>query len=283
MTEKYRYSYIVLRYIHDVLTSEFVNVGVVMYVPARGRLLSRTRHTISRLRGVFPDLDRLAFTTMMANVNRGLRRLAKRKLDTPLFNSMDAIGAIASEVVPADDSSLQWSPVGAGITTDINQTFDQLFDRFVSHYDTTVKHRRTDDEIWRPVLIKLEERDLAKNLTEKVIAGPLDDVTFKHAWKNGRWNVYEPVSFDLADADGIKRKAREWLGHLSAVVDDGGVEPFKPHFLVGAPTDAKLNGAYETAKAILRKVPNDPEIFEEKQIDELVAQIEDEIRSHQVD
>jgi hypothetical protein len=59
-------------------------------------------------------------------------------------------------------------------------------------------------------------------------------VTFKHAYRNGQWNVYEAVSFDLADEDGIKRKAREWLGHLAAVVDDGDVEPFKPHFLVGA-------------------------------------------------
>jgi hypothetical protein len=114
-----------------------------------------------------------------------------------------------------------------------------------------------------------------------VITGSLDDVTFKHAYKNGQWNVYEPVSFDLADEDGIKRKAREWLGHLAAaVVDDGDVEPFKSHFLVGAPTDARLNDAYQTAKEILRRAPNDPEIFEEDQIDDLVAQIEDEIRTH---
>jgi hypothetical protein len=160
------------------------------------------------------------------------------------------------------------------------QHLKHLYERFVARYDTSARHRRTEDEIWRPVLMKLEERSLAGNLTEKVIAGSLDDVTFKHAWKNGQWNVYEPVSFDLADEDGIKRKAREWLGHLAAVVDDGDVEPFKPHFLVGAPTDARLNAAYQTAKEILRRVPNNPEIFEESQIDDLVAQIEDEMRTH---
>jgi hypothetical protein len=281
MTEKYRYSYAILRYVHDVLTSEFVNVGVVMYVPAQGRVLSRTRHTISRLRGVFPDLDRAAFTTMMSSVRAGFRRVAKRKLRTPLFNSEEAITTLIREAVPADDSSLQWSPVGAGITENVNQTFEQLYDRFISRYDTSSKHRRTDDEIWRPVLLKLEERHLASELQEKVIVGSLDDITFKHAWKNGQWNVYEPVSFDLADSDGIKRKAREWLGHLAAVVGDGGVEPFKPHFLVGAPTNTKLNEAYDAAKAILRRAPNEPEIFEEGQIDDLVAKIEDDIRAHE--
>jgi hypothetical protein len=64
------------------------------------------------------------------------------------------------------------------------------------------------------------------------------------------------------------------------VADDGNVEPFKPHFLVGAQTDARLASAYQTAKEILRRAPNDPEIFEEGQIDDLVDQIEDEIRSH---
>jgi hypothetical protein len=49
---------------------------------------------------------------------------------------------------------------------------------------------------------------------------------------------------------------------------------------VGAPTNPQLNEAYQTAKEILRRVPNDPKIFEEGQIDDLVAQIEDEIRAH---
>jgi hypothetical protein len=280
MNQKHQYNYVILRYVHDVLTSEFVNVGVVMLVPSQGRVVGRTRHTIARLRGVFPDLDRVAFTSMMANIRRGFRRIAKHKTKTPLFNSEEALSSIIREAVPLDDSSLQWSPLGAGITDNPESTFEHLYERFVSRYDTSTRHRRTDDEVWRPVLMKLEERDLANNLTEKVIAGSLDDVTFKHAWKNGQWNVYEPVSFDLADEEGIKRKAREWLGHLSAVVDDGGVEPFKPHFLVGAPSDARLNGAYQIAKEILRRAPNDPEIFEEGQIDDLVDQIEDEIRHH---
>jgi hypothetical protein len=67
---------------------------------------------------------------------------------------------------------------------------------------------------------------------------------------------------------------------LSAVVADGNVEPFKPHFIVGAPRDIQLQSAYNSAVAILRKVPNDPEVFEEHQVDDLIAQIEDEVRSH---
>jgi hypothetical protein len=125
------------------------------------------------------------------------------------------------------------------------------------------------------------KKKLGSRLQEKVIGGPVDDVSFKHAWKNGRWHVYEPVSFDLADADGIKEKARGWLGHLAAVVAGGeDVEPFKPYFIVSAPSDEKLRKAYDSAVAILRQVPNDPEIFYETQVDDLVAKIEDEMRAH---
>ena len=87
-----------------------------MLVPAQGHVMARTRHTIARLRGVFPDLDRVAFTSMMANIRRGFRRIAKHKMKTPLFNSEEALSSIIREAVPVDDSSLQWSPLGAGLT-----------------------------------------------------------------------------------------------------------------------------------------------------------------------
>ena len=62
MTEKQAYSYTVLRYIHDVVSGERLNVGVVMHAPAGGFLKVRTRKTVDRLKQAFPDLDDAAFT-----------------------------------------------------------------------------------------------------------------------------------------------------------------------------------------------------------------------------
>ncbi|WFU37556.1 DUF3037 domain-containing protein [Bradyrhizobium sp. CB82] len=279
MKDKQRYSFVILRYVHDVLTEEFINVGVVLYVPEEGRVLARTRSTMGRLRGVFPDLDREAFVATMANVRYGFRRIARRKKTSELFRQ-ESIESVAREAVPHDDSSLQWSSIGGGFSANVQETFDRLYSQFVARYDQRSTHRRSDEEIWRPVVAKLEELNLADILQEKVISGALDDVTFKHAWKNGQWHVYEPVSFDLAEADSIKGKAREWLGHLAAVVADGRSEPFKPHFFVGAPTDDRLKDAYEVAKKILRQAPNEPEVFEEDQLDDFVHRIEDEVRAH---
>lgn len=280
MTDKAAYSYTLLRYVHDVLTGEFVNVGVVLLVPSRGLVRYKMRGTIGRLKGVFPDIDRKAFLSSMTAVRRGLQLVAKSEKEAGLLKSDGDAAVIARRALPPDDSSLQWSPAGAGLAADPEETLNHLFERYVSRYDTHYRSRRSDEDVWRPVRQRLEERNLAQHLQEKSISGSVDDIVFKHAWKNGQWHVYEPLSFDLADADGIKTKAREWLGHLSAVVADGKAERFKPHFIVGAPSNATLQDAYRSAIAILEQAPNHPEVFEEGELDKLVSQIEDEVREH---
>src|SRR5260370_11952380 len=111
----------------------------------------------------------------MTRERRCIQRSAKHKMKSAMFNSEETLSSIIREAVPVDDSSLQWSPLGAWVTDNPQATFAHLYERFVARYDTSAKHRRTDDEVWRPVLLKLEERNLASNLTEKVIAGSLDD------------------------------------------------------------------------------------------------------------
>ena len=66
----------------------------------------------------------------------------------------------------------------------------------------------------------------------------------------------------------------------AGVVAGGKAEAFKPHFFVGAPSAPRPNAAYEVAKKILSQAPNNPEVFEEAQLDEFVSQIEDEVRAH---
>lgn len=280
MTGKTAYSYTILRYFHDALTGEFVNVGSVLYVPASGLVRFKVRSTVGRLRGVFPDLERTAFISAMRAARRGLERIAGESSELGLFGGDGDASSVARLALPADDSSLQWSPSGSGLTDDPERTLIRIFERFVTRYDAQRRDSRTDDEVWLPVRTKLVERNLADRLQEKSVRGAIDDIHFKHAWKNGQWNVYEPLSFDLADAEGIKGKAREWLGHLSAVVAGGSAERFKPHFFVGAPSNPALTGAFMNAIAILRTAPNDAEVYQESQLESLVAKIDAEVREH---
>ena len=281
MTEKKQaYSYTVLRYVHDVVSGEALNVGVVMHAPASGFLKVRTRKTIGRLKRAFPDLDRRAFVDAMQAVDRGFAAVVKQANTMPLFEAQtDALGH-ALKVLPNDDSALQWLSTGAGLAADPAKTFEHLYERYVTQYDDhTLEKRRTDADIWRPVRDKLMERKLNIPFQSKSVVGKQDRIAFEKAWQNGRWHAYEPVSLDLADADGIKDKARRWRGHLAAAAA-GTTEEIDLHFLLGRPQNASLMRSYETAKAILRHAPFAVEVVDENDTEDLVAAIESAYRAH---
>ena len=56
MKNQYSYTYSVLRYVHDVTSGEFVNVGVALYAPKARYLGALCRTTYSRLNKVFPGM-----------------------------------------------------------------------------------------------------------------------------------------------------------------------------------------------------------------------------------
>jgi Protein of unknown function (DUF3037) len=278
------YTYTVLRYVHDPLTAEFVNVGLVLHFPesSQGSVLlkARTKSTIGRMRDMFPDIDRTSFSATMRTINKMLTRLAERLGSESMFASPGDALSFARQILPSDDSSLQWSSIGSGVAEDPDKTFQRLYDRLVTKYDVHNSPRRSDEEIWKPVRQRLDERHLSIALEPKTITGGDDEIKFQHAWKNGAWHVYEPMSLDLADAEGIYRKAHRWLGQLASVVPYAS-ESFRPYFIVGAPSDPQLDSAYQRALKILKKSPGDIEIFEETEIEQLVNRIEDELKAHQ--
>lgn len=284
---KRRYTFTVLRYVHDRVTGEFVNVGVVAFAPSAsglpGALLARTRHTIGRMRHMFPDLDRSDFVSVMSTVDRAARKLLAEVAADPLGLAGDLDAAsLARRIVVSDDSALQWSAVGGGLTEDFQATFERLYRRHVSKYDDRSISRRSDEEVWRPVRQLLEERAVPVELAEKTISGDGDKVHFHHAWKNGVWHAYEPVSLDLADEEGIVKKAHRWLGQLTSIAGEP-AEPFHAHFIVGAPSSDALMPAYHRAIRILKKSPGTVDVYEERDLGDFVNKIEDEVRAHLAD
>lgn len=279
MTEQVPYSFTILRYVHDVVAGESLNVGVVMYNSAEGGLLAKVQKSTSRLRQTFPDIDHQVFRDMMTSIERGLKSLAQELADTPPFADRDLdVLKCARRVMPDDDSTLQWSAAGWGLTEDVTGTMDQLFERYVTRHDQTAapeERRRTDEDIRREFRSKLGELGAEIPFEQKRIRGTQDEITFETAWKNGSWHAYEPVSLDLEDEKRIKDKARRWRGHLSAV-EAGAADNVRVHFLVGGPRDESLHTAFESAKVILSGSPFAPALVDEDDTDNLVEQIKAE-------
>src|SRR5262245_44275521 len=121
---KTTYTYTVLRYVHDTTTGEFINAGVVLLAPNLRFLGVKIRHTHGRLSAMFPDLDRDAFKSSMRVIERALKDLAETYAKDDLFPLAGDALSVARSVLPHDDSSLQWSPVGGGLATDPAATLD---------------------------------------------------------------------------------------------------------------------------------------------------------------
>lgn len=281
MSTKTPYTYTVLRYVHDIATGEFLNVGVALVAPEHLYVNAQCRTSFQRLKQVFPTLDGDSFRSAMRHLNHSFERFQQELRDElPLRQTTGGVMDYAHAVLGADDSSLQWSPMGSGVTVDPERTLEQLYDRFVMANDKHgPTHRRQDDDVWRHFSLELQQRQVLKHFVPKTITVRDDQLEFKHAWKNGVWHCLAPVSFDLASSDSIRDKAHRWLGQLISVASSS--EPFKLYFLVGEPAQAELRPAYESALSILGKVSIDREVFPESAAEELAQRIADQVAEHQ--
>lgn len=283
MTVRTPYSYSVLRYVHDISTGEFVNVGIVILSTTKPRLCFQFRKSLGRIGEIFPDLTSSAFRTIIKGVSKRFESV-RDAYESPLElgSRSNGLQEILNSVLPRDDSSLQWSDISSGLCTDLDSTLTRLYERYAGKYDRAKgKAGRTDDDVWRSFKRQLEERHLLSFFEEKTIHGKNDDVKFDLAWKNGIWHCVEPLSFDLSAPDSIKEKAQKCVGEIVGVSD--AVEKFKVYLLVAKPSAPELEEAFRRAVGILGNISNVPtEIYLEDEEDRLLDSLGSQIKAHEI-
>lgn len=278
MTGKYPYSYSLLRYVHDPLTGEFVNVGVALFSPSAHFLAAKCRKRVGRLSKIFPGIDKTAFREAVQFFETRFTKLGKQVNAQMNLESSGSVIKFCKSILPSDDSAFQWSEVRSGLSDDLSETVKHLYGRMVVRYDEPVTQRKkSDEDVWRVFKAELQQRQVLIHFHSKTIRSTDDTLEIEHAWKNGAWHCLEPLSFDLSDADHIRDKAYRWLGHLTNVQDSP--EDFKIYFLLGKPKERKLSKAFKSAIRILEKVPVDKEIFLESDVTDFSDKFEDAIKS----
>jgi Protein of unknown function (DUF3037) len=278
MSDLTDYTYTVLRYVHDIATGEFVNVGVVMYAPHVRFLKAEMRETYGRLARLFPDLDGNSFKRAMSHVEKSVGNTAMSLRELTGAHNMTA-RELAMCTLVNDDSSLQWSPVGSGRTRNPAQELERLFHRFVMQYDALRTNSRSDEEVWKSFRRALKNRHILDKLEQKEIVSDVDRMTFRHAWKNSQWHCLEAVSFDLTEGERIHKKATRWAGQMLALKN--APERFKVYLLIGEPTHTGMQAHYHRALRILETIPVACEIVQESQADALAERMAEEIKAHE--
>jgi len=205
-------------------------------------------------------------------------KMAIRPSELPFEPSL-AIEQLLARVLPPDDSSVQFSHAGVGLSRDLEQTLAELFERYIEQYTRTTV-RRDDEDVWRTVFREpLDRRDVTAYLAPKQIVAPNYDYNFQHAWKNKVWHLYEPVSFDMVDSGSMVDKANRWVGRAMSLSDSK--EKFQIHLLLGEPEDSRLQATFVKAQNILQKMPGQKELIRESEAEAFAEKFEKEIRQHE--
>jgi hypothetical protein len=247
------FSYVVLRYMHDVFTREFVNVGVLVYSPQAGFLQMKGVTRMKRALGVFPGMDRTSVLKTLRFMESRFASFHKSPQQSLRFENLDA-ASVAKAILPMDDSSLQWSPQGGGVTGEPAEVLAELFERMVTrHEDKHPAVRRTDEEVWHPFETALHSRDqkvLSSLHEQELVAGSFRHV-FEHAWQpeRGPLHLLLPLSFDLLDPSNIVDKAIGWNGRIRLLRKSA--PNFRAFLLIGKPSEPIHQSAYDEAKDVL--------------------------------
>jgi hypothetical protein len=261
------------------VTQEFINIGVAVYSREAGFLRAVCTTHYTRITRMFTRIDGDQFRQLTRYVQEQVSAIGKSLPSELPFEPDGAIEKLLARVLPPDDSSIQFSESGVGLSQDLEKTTAELFERYVERYAAGGEpNRRQDEDIWRAFRKPLEERQITSHLAQKRIVAPDYEYDFQHAWKNGIWHVYEPVSFDMVDGGSIVEKANRWLGRATCLNDS--VEQFQLHLLLGEPQDSRLQGPFLKAQNILRKAPGRCELVAEKDAEAFADEFEREIQLH---
>ncbi|HWB86962.1 MAG TPA: DUF3037 domain-containing protein [Bryobacteraceae bacterium] len=276
---KVAYSFSVLRYVHDPVTQEFVNIGVAVFSPEAEYLRAICTTSYSRITNMFQRIDGPRFRQLSRYVQDQISAAEQDCRSVLPFEKAPTIEQLLAKVLPPDDSAVQFSKAGVGLSADLDRTLHELFQRHVEKYTAVGEApRRTDEDVWRVFREQMDRVLVTPRLKPKRIVAPNYEYEFERAWKNELWHVYEPVSFDMIEAASMLDKANRWVGRATSLMDSP--DPFRIHMLLGEPTDNGLKSTFVKAQNILNKMPGKKEFIRESEAEAFAEELAREVQGH---
>lgn len=275
--KKFQYQWV--RYIPDRVTGEFVNVGVIVFNPEANFLRAKFIHKYSRISQFFTETHTQYLLTTLRHFEKELIYINKRLGD--LFAHYRSLHEITNSILPKDDSALICSEVLHGIDIDPQSALEDLFERVVTrHFSDADKELKDDKYVWRKVYKKyFDKYEITDKLKPHTVKTNNDHIEFDKAWKNGVWNCYETVSFDLKRTDSIKNKVYRWSGILNEL--ENANEELHVYFLTISPKGNEQLKKFIEDMLVNKTGPSlKVTVIKENQADMFVASVKKEIELH---
>lgn len=274
------YQFQILRYRHDFFTQEFVNVGIIMFDSEEKILKSQILNKYSRISDFFVIADGKYLKEKFKEVENAVQIIQKKISNPELFDNIEYdLQKITNHILPKDDGSFYFSEIKNYLDIDINLALNDVFNKYVISHFTENSNYNTDEKVWNDIYQNyFDKYEITSKLTAHTIKTENDEFEFKRAFKNGIWNIYEPISFNLKDEQNIKNKAYKWAGKIAELSNTS--EKIGLNFLSDMPQRAELvqfikNKLNSTAKTFL-----DIKIISKQDIDVFLKEEKEKILNH---
>lgn len=252
------YQYSIIRYYHDVSTEEFLNIGVAIYCPSKNYFKVELIEKFKRLTDTFYGANGPFITQTTRKLNRRFSKItedvANQQLE--LFKSTMPNLEQLLRLFLRRESSFQYSTISSGITSSsenaLDETFENLyFDYIKKYWKEDDQTGRDDQEVWKVYEKQFKKVKVNTYLQPITIEAKNQKIDFDHAWKNAKWHLVEPVSFDMKTPGRITTKADQHLGKTLRLNLATNVASLS--LLLGRPINQgrQVDKAYNRAKDIL--------------------------------
>ncbi len=281
---KHPFEAVVVRYVHDARVGEFLNIGVVVWVPGAPFAGVRFLEGWRRVSAAFPGADLPLLRRLASAFERRAAEWHAQATSQQELGPRRGVLALVQDVVHVDDSSLQLSPVVAGLTADPLRTLGELFELYVAAGRSDEPRRaREDADVWRSVAQHLKDPALVRKVASPVVVRSAHlEQRFEQSWRNGRLNVAQAISLDQVEARGIREKALLWRAKIETL------EPEQQDLGVvlvlgmpGADSAPDLRTAANDGLAILTEgLSRQAEVFTEQEAERLARRIAADLAHH---
>lgn len=280
------YHFRILRYVHDVSTEEFVNIGVVMWMPECSQLIFRLNTRFGRLSRFFTNFDGDGYCQMVRNFQYVFDEIAKNlpQLDM-LTDTPRNTYEIFDELVREDDSCFQWSPVMYGITANPEEQLNELFEEFVTFHESLGHRRpprpRNESMIWKTVYQALKAHHLDSHVE---LGFTMKSASYEHSfrmgWNNGIRQVLEPISLGLRNPGQIIDKAHTWSGRLLNLSTGN---EFGCTAVLAPRAEHVDRIAFNDGLQILKEAPSMREVITEDKVNDYMSEIKKDLAIKELD
>ncbi len=280
------YEYATVRYVHDPVAGECLNVGVLLLSASADKTFfdAKFEFKYARLSEAFAGFDGDHYRRFLYRVEVEVERINDRLNESALFpENLPTLDVLLGNLFPDSGMSFQCQTGLAGITHDPASELEHLFARFVSsQYEKEQISNRDDEAVWNVFRQPLRIHRVLERLVPKTFVADEFEYTFLRAFKNGKWHVLQSASFDYIRTETLKDKATNYLGIGSALSNNP--EMGKLYLLLGRPTRESHMRQYERAKRLLAEhLQVEHELVEEQDAERLAATVAQFMKEHPAD